>query len=533
MTERPSSPGTFAEVLGLLTSEIRPARNGEATLFHRGQALQSTYDPLREARRKVAAIPEGRIVVVGLGLGYLAEAAADRLEIVLAFEGEEGRFATARPKAHKHLHGKIRFFSDWPLLERELVRLASLHTVLFDPSLDAVPTVKNRLEGLVNATTSPLVLVIHLKTAGDVLRSLAAVQQYKQHHPYTRILFVTEPLYVPIVRWAPGIDGILSVGETPPRVAQRPLVAFNFSGEPAGTSLLEHFNPVFRVGYASTGSGIRLIDDRTPRHAEDLNKIRNHMNRYHLYFTILGLEPRYDPPRLQIPPPTETSVPIPPSPYNVVQLGAGSGADVWTPKRIAPETIGVALERLGGTWYAIGGKDESETASRAGIPEERNLCGKTDWDDLARILSGADFVIGHDSGPVHLAAALGRPTLALFGFTSPILNAPIGPRVGVIQPDMPCAFGGCRVPCPEITCTASYDPEVIVEAARHIRAETLGHFLDTACTIAAKGFRFFYPREHVENRDPLLRFAAEMPSTAPPWDLPLALAAEWAGTRER
>ncbi len=56
---------------------------------------------------------------------------------------------------------------------------------------------------------------------------------------------------------------------------------------------------------------------------------------------------------------------------------------------------------------------------------------------LARFLAGARAFVGHDSGPTHLAAALGIPTAALFTASDPALWAPRGPRVTILEPGTP------------------------------------------------------------------------------------------------
>ncbi len=51
---------------------------------------------------------------------------------------------------------------------------------------------------------------------------------------------------------------------------------------------------------------------------------------------------------------------------------------------------------------------------------------------LATVLSRASLYVGNDSGVTHLAAALGVPTIALFGPTDPRSWAPVGPRVAIV-----------------------------------------------------------------------------------------------------
>ena len=63
-----------------------------------------------------------------------------------------------------------------------------------------------------------------------------------------------------------------------------------------------------------------------------------------------------------------------------------------------------------------------------------DLCGKTGLFELAGILRRAALVVGNDTGPLHMAAALGAPTLALFsGKSNPVWSKPPGPRVAWLQ----------------------------------------------------------------------------------------------------
>jgi len=55
-----------------------------------------------------------------------------------------------------------------------------------------------------------------------------------------------------------------------------------------------------------------------------------------------------------------------------------------------------------------------------------NLVGRTDLKTLAAVLRGAAGVVSGDTGPMHLAAALGRPVVAIFGPTSTELAGPYG-----------------------------------------------------------------------------------------------------------
>jgi ADP-heptose:LPS heptosyltransferase len=64
---------------------------------------------------------------------------------------------------------------------------------------------------------------------------------------------------------------------------------------------------------------------------------------------------------------------------------------------------------------------------------------------LAALIARAGAFVGNDSGPTHLAAALGRPTVALFGPTDPAVWAPLGPGVRVLAGDVEAPWGGVTV----------------------------------------------------------------------------------------
>ena len=81
------------------------------------------------------------------------------------------------------------------------------------------------------------------------------------------------------------------------------------------------------------------------------------------------------------------------------------------------------------TVFAVGTAEDREVVDRVieGAPEVIDLCGKTNLPGLARLLRGASYVIGNDTGPVFLAAKIGVPTLMMMGpDTDPSMSAPLG-----------------------------------------------------------------------------------------------------------
>jgi heptosyltransferase-2 len=104
--------------------------------------------------------------------------------------------------------------------------------------------------------------------------------------------------------------------------------------------------------------------------------------------------------------------------------------------------IAQRLQQHGFAVWLIGSAKDKDVAGKIvalGNPECRNLCGSTGIGDAIALLSCADLVISNDSGLMHLAAALDRPMLALFGSSSPKFTPPLSSKAEVIKLDIKCS----------------------------------------------------------------------------------------------
>jgi heptosyltransferase I len=93
-----------------------------------------------------------------------------------------------------------------------------------------------------------------------------------------------------------------------------------------------------------------------------------------------------------------------------------------------------------------------------------NLAGKTSLKELAGIFALADLVLTPDTGPMHLAAAVKAPLIALFGPTAPWRTGPYGDHNLVIRKDLACS--PCfKARCPTLECMNAITVEEVLKAA--------------------------------------------------------------------
>jgi ADP-heptose:LPS heptosyltransferase len=99
-----------------------------------------------------------------------------------------------------------------------------------------------------------------------------------------------------------------------------------------------------------------------------------------------------------------------------------------------------------------------ETGNRLPGPW-RDLSGRTTLPRLAAVLAAADAVVGNDTGPLHLAAALGRPCVAPYTCTRTARHGPFGVPGGGVETGVPCG-GSYLKRCPHgMVCLTDLTPD--------------------------------------------------------------------------
>ncbi len=104
------------------------------------------------------------------------------------------------------------------------------------------------------------------------------------------------------------------------------------------------------------------------------------------------------------------------------------------------------------------------------------VAGETTLMGLAALLERARLVVALDSGPMHIAAAVGAPTVGIFALRTDLPDRwrPLGPRVAVIRPTYPCPPWHRKETCRDFACYAHLDIDEILAAARSIAPAVAG-----------------------------------------------------------
>ncbi|MBV9252267.1 MAG: glycosyltransferase [Acetobacteraceae bacterium] len=169
------------------------------------------------------------------------------------------------------------------------------------------------------------------------------------------------------------------------------------------------------------------------------------------------------------------------SPVVAVHPGVGAVMRQWMPEYFA-SVIDLLVEKNRVNVVVIGGKDEAELADQVleAVVNRKNvvsLAGRTTLSELTAVLQSCALYLGNNSGPKHIAAALGVPTI---GIHSGIVDAaewgPVGPRAFAVQKNMVCS--PCYLVKPEdcvrdMACLRRLEPAVVHQYCEMMLARTV------------------------------------------------------------
>jgi lipopolysaccharide heptosyltransferase I len=326
------------------------------------------------------------------------------------------------------------------------------------------------------------VLVVKMSSLGDILHALPTVHAFRAAG-VGAVDWVVQSEYAEVARWCPDVERVIAF---PRREFRRGWPAFlrelrrerydlivDLQGllKSAAVARLARGGP--RLGPSFHREGARLFYSavagprRRDRHAVDecLDALR-----------ALGWPEPEGPPVFPL---RRLPFPEPEAPRPRLAFCARSR---WPSKNWPVENFMALgrrlLETTGGRIYLFGGAADAEPGARLaagiGAPDRvRDLCGRTTLAELAAWMGGMDLAVTVDSGPMHLAAALGVPVLALFGPTDPVRTGPVGTAHRVLRfsglPCSPCLAGTCARG--DLACLRHIFPSAVARAVLEMLAE--------------------------------------------------------------
>jgi lipopolysaccharide heptosyltransferase II len=350
------------------------------------------------------------------------------------------------------------------------------------------------------------ILVIRLDLIGDVVLSLPAVRALHRAYPQAEIDFLAQPSSAPILAGQPYIAHVLTpdanfwrqpaaLWKRAERDAALALLlrlrvprydlCVSISGDRA--SILARLSGARRrVGYAREAYR-GLLNDPVPG---GRYTIRRHEVEYvrELARAAGGRDAEADLPELCVLHAAAATAAAllaeqgPDSPYGpliALHAGARNGLAKRWPTTAWAALAGLLVTRLGARVLLVGAPSDGEVAGavvRAARVAVANLTGRTTLPELAALLARCDLLVSGDSGPLHIACAVGTAVVGLYGPTDPEISGPLGRRAVVLRQPLWCApcydasaVADCRFGNP--VCMKTLPPEAVLAAARRLLAD--------------------------------------------------------------
>jgi heptosyltransferase I len=339
-----------------------------------------------------------------------------------------------------------------------------------------------------------------MSAAGDILLCLPAVQALRRHAPQTRVTWLVEEAFADLLRGQPEVD----------QVAAIPLRAWKaLAYKPWHWGALlrrwrefrrelgrERFDLCLDLHGAFRGSLLaalvpcdRRLAIKTRRakrwrlvlRAERVPQAGPHLvDRGLTVMAALGADPRgpWDAYRV-----SEADGDVAEGLLRGHDFGCDGPLVALAPATSEPskcwpqERFALLARRLHDDHRArivlVGGPGDVALCQRiiaaAGIPA-LSVAGQTTWPQLAGLLQRCATLVSGDTGPMHLAAAVGRPVVALFGPTVPEVSGPLGEGHVIVQTALPCRPCNPRRACPEVACMAGTTVDQVAAAVAGVLA---------------------------------------------------------------
>ena len=330
------------------------------------------------------------------------------------------------------------------------------------------------------------ILIILLGAIGDVVRALPLLGRLRKAWPEAHIAWAVEPKSAPILEHHSWLDELIIYDRR-----HAPWSFFGFlkqirrGGFDLTLDLQRHLKSGIislvsgateRIGFASVNTK-EFNHKFATRHIEPQPRMRLKLMQYQAFGEALGLPPVSIAFGLALPTEEQARavalIADTPPPRLGVILGSSWPSRIYFPEAIAATIRQLARPVDGKVFHPvlIAGPGESALAKQVvSLLNEiavTNLADRTGLRDLIGIFGACDAAFGPDSGPMHIAAAVGCPIISLWGATAPERSAPWGNEQFVIRGDIPCHPCYLRE-CPVgRECMRRIAPDEVARTVRH------------------------------------------------------------------
>ena len=339
-------------------------------------------------------------------------------------------------------------------------------------------------------------LCVRLDALGDVLMTTPALRAFRESLPACRITLLASPAGAAAARFVPEVDDVMLFGapwmKTPARGPEEDFRLIEqlrerrfdaaaiftvYSQNPLPAAYLCHLAGIPRRLAHCRENPYHLLTDWVPD-PEPEKLVRHEVRRQLALAAAVGCTALDE--RLSFRVPVRARQAVArlrlPKPYVVVHPGASAPS-----RRYPAEGFARAMDLLAAeTGYEIVFTGESgerplvELIRRAMFAETRSLAGRLELGELGALIEGAALLVSNNTGPAHLAAALGTPVVDLYALTNP-QRTPWQVPCRVLYHDVPCR--NCyKSVCPHghNDCLRRVEPERVASAARALLLEEEG-----------------------------------------------------------
>jgi len=283
------------------------------------------------------------------------------------------------------------------------------------------------------------ILFIKTSSLGDIIHHMPAVSDVRAHFPQARLAWVVEEMYAPLVRLHAGIDEIITVAWRRWRKSLGSAVTWReIHAQRRKLQGQRHETVIDTQGLIRTALMSRSA--RGVRHGYDRNSIREPLASmfYDVRHTVsrelhaiernrrlTGLALGYTPEGAPDYGLDRATLRTGDERYAVLLHGTARREKEWPAANWT--MLAKALRQDGRTLILPWGSELERTrAVKIADATGARVADRLAVEDVARLIAGADFVVGGDTGLVHLAAGLGVPLVAIFSGSDPGLTRPIG-----------------------------------------------------------------------------------------------------------